>query len=96
MIILDQGWPIYASCLKPEFWADRTVSWTEHFVTIAKKMKDGKISHRQVPVHPKEYLQNPTAWPKGNVGMLRTAVILFLNIVGFLKFSKKLNMLNLV
>ena len=55
-------------CLRPEFWAQRHGHWTNHFVTMAKKLPDGQIIHRHVPVNPSEYLQNPTEWPRGTIG----------------------------
>ena len=55
-------------CLRPEFWAERDGHWTNHFVTMARKLPDGQIIHRHVPVNPAEYLQNPTEWPRGTTG----------------------------
>ena len=62
-----QGKPFYATSLKPEFWADRTTNWENHFVTMAKKI-DGQIIYRQIPINASEYLQNPTEWPRGATG----------------------------
>ena len=54
--------------LKPEFWAERSREWHLHFVTMAKRLPNGQILHRQVPVLPVEYLKNPTEWPRGTTG----------------------------
>ena len=68
MFHLVQGKPYYTMCLRPEFWAQRHGHWTNHFVTMAKKLADGQIIHRHVPINPSEYLQNPTEWPRGTIG----------------------------
>ena len=58
--------------MKPEFWADRDGHWTGHFVTMAKHMSNGKTVQKKIPILPREYLENPTAWPKGNIDIYTT------------------------
>ena len=55
-------------CLRPEFWAERQTEWTNHFVTMAKRLSETQIIHRHVPVNPEEYNKNPTEWPRGTIG----------------------------
>lgn len=54
--------------LKPEFWAERDHPWQNYFVTIAKRLKNGQICHQHVPIVPREYMENPTEWPRGTTG----------------------------
>ena len=67
---LDQGQPFFTMRLKPEFWADRSRPWHEHFVTVAKRMPNNSICHLQVPISPMEYTANPVVWPRGVIGEL--------------------------
>ena len=71
---LDQGQPHYVMRLKPEFWAERDQPWQNYFVTIAKRLKNGQICHQHVPIVPREYMENPTEWPRGTTGTLFSTI----------------------